>query len=76
MSGAETLLTSAAPDGPVIGVAIVDEGGASVRMIDSSGWREAITGSTYVLTDPNGNTVTKRRATTRDQGRIRALLGL
>jgi len=54
---------------------VVDDREGLVQLIDSEGWTETIRRRTYVLTDPNGNTVTRRRATAADRARMLAGAG-
>jgi hypothetical protein len=49
-------------------------GGVSVT--DRAGWREEFKGSTYRLTDPRGNPVTRRGVTRKDIARLKDLLDL
>jgi hypothetical protein len=49
-------------------------GGVSVT--DRAGWREEFKGSTYRLTDPRGNPVTRRGVTRKDIARLKDLLEL
>lgn len=52
----------------------VAPGGVSVT--DRAGWREEFKGSTYRLTDPRGNPVTRRGVTRKDIARLKDLLDL
>lgn len=65
-----------APTGSVHSVIVLapSQGEAEVR--DDAGWIEIVQKGTYRLTDPNGNLVTKRKATGSDISRIKAMAGL
>ncbi|MDP4033177.1 MAG: hypothetical protein Q8P60_10065 [Pseudorhodobacter sp.] len=47
-----------------------------VQIVDSAGWNETLRNARYILTDPNGNVVTKRAATAKDIARFSETLGL
>ncbi len=55
-------------------VILISTSGQSAQVIDRNGWSEEIGGGVYQLTDPNGNLVTRRRATADDLGRIGAMV--
>ena len=58
--------------GSAVSMVVVDERQGLVQIVDRKGWSELIKGRTYVLTDPDGNTVTRRRATGKDRARMLA----
>ncbi|MGB8813567.1 MAG: hypothetical protein WCC57_10305 [Paracoccaceae bacterium] len=62
--------------GTAVSIVLVNERNGTVQLIDANGWTETIKGKTYLLIDPNGNTVTRRAATSKDRSRMRAFLGL
>lgn len=57
-------------------VIVVKRRGGALQVIDEAGWVEQVENGRYTLTDPNGNTVTRRRMTNADVSRLRAALGL
>lgn len=57
-------------------VIVVKRRGGALQVIDEAGWVEQVENGRYTLTDPNGNTVTRRRMTDADVSRLRAALGL
>ncbi|TKA95506.1 hypothetical protein FAZ78_16505 [Cereibacter changlensis] len=59
---------------PETGLAMVDQ--RRVELRDAQGWVEILDAERYELIDPNGNIVTRRRATARDLARVRQQLGL
>lgn len=59
---------------PETGLAMVDQ--RRVELRDAQGWVEILDADRYELIDPNGNIVTRRRATARDLARVRLQLGL
>ena len=52
----------------------IDDGGA-ISTVDRRGWRERMADGLYVLTDPRGRTVKRRRLRAEDTDRIRAITG-
>ena len=59
---------------PETGLAMVEL--RRVELRDAQGWVEILDAERYELIDPNGNIVTRRRATARDLARVRQQLGL
>ena len=71
----DKLNSSAAAKAGVQSVIVV-KAAQTVQIVDVGGWTEKIEKGRYLLTDPKGNVVTKRRATNKDVARIRAAMGL
>ena len=69
-------ITTGAAKAGVQSAIVVNGKRGAVQITDTAGWSEVIDGDRYSLTDPNGNVVTKRRATAKDIARIRASVGL
>lgn len=55
---------------------VVNSRSDAMQITDIAGWSEVVVNGRYSLTDPNGNVVAKRRATSKDIARIRGVLGL
>ena len=55
---------------------LIEVAPGSVSVTDRAGWREEFKGSTYRLTDPRGNPVTRRGVTRKDIARLKDLLDL
>ncbi|EEW26721.1 hypothetical protein [Rhodobacter ferrooxidans] len=65
---------AAASDG-VTSVVTVNASRQRVEIVDVAGWREMLDKDRYVLTDPNGNVVTRRKASKKDVARVLKMLG-
>ncbi|MCB2130609.1 MAG: hypothetical protein KDE03_16455 [Rhodobacteraceae bacterium] len=55
-------------------VAEIDARTGDVDLVDYRGWRETLSGGRYLLSDPNGRTVTRRPVTAADAARLREIL--
>ena len=64
------------PAGTVQSVIVLAPSRNEAEVRDDAGWIEIVQKGTYRLTDPNGNLVTRRKATGDDLARIRAMAGL
>jgi hypothetical protein len=71
----ETIANAGTQEGLKLAV-VVNNRQEAVQITDSSGWSEVILQGGYSLTDPNGNVVTRRKATADDIARLRGAVGL
>jgi hypothetical protein len=55
-------------------VAEIDARTGDVDVVDYRGWRETLSGGRYMLSDPNGRTVTRRPVIREDLARLREIL--
>ncbi|NCM97337.1 MAG: hypothetical protein GW948_08590, partial [Rhodobacterales bacterium] len=76
LGGLRDGISSVARRSGVESVITISAARKSIKIVDSAGWTELLQNNRYVLTDPNGNVVTKRAATAKDIARISAELGL
>ncbi|MDP2739824.1 MAG: hypothetical protein Q8O82_14265 [Pseudorhodobacter sp.] len=76
LGGLRDRISPAAVQAGVQSVITISASRQSVKIVDSAGWTELLQSNRYVLTDPNGNVVTKRAATAKDIARLSAALGL
>lgn len=76
LGGLRDHISPAAVQAGVQSVITISASRQSVKIVDSAGWTELLQRNRYVLTDPNGNVVTKRAATAKDIARLSAALGL
>ena len=76
LGGLRDRISPAAVQAGVQSVITISASRQSVKIVDSAGWTELLQSNRYVLTDPNGNIVTKRAATAKDIARLGAALGL
>jgi hypothetical protein len=58
------------------GAAIINAGQKALQSTDIAGWTEYVLDGRYVLTDPQGNVVTRRKAQAKDIRRLKQALGL
>lgn len=56
-------------------VLTVDASAGEIRVQDALGWVEVLSRDAYLLADPDGNTVARRKPRQRDLQRIRSMLG-
>ncbi len=71
----ETIAREGAALGLQVAV-VVNSRQSAVQVTDAAGWSETVASGTYTLTDPNGNVVTRRSATSKDITRLKTAAGL
>ncbi len=74
LRNAEQDILAPARRADAVAVVVVSNGGKAVRLTDTRGWAESIKGSNYLLVDPNGNVVTRRKARRKDVARLQGYL--
>lgn len=72
----ETTLTREGRNSGLLVVAEIDERAERAEITDFRGWRERMSGGRYLLSDPDGRTVTRRSLMAVDIARLRAMLFL